>query len=272
MQKNTLQPLALALAIVSVIVFLPHSVAQLREAARSGNAPPARQITGPRRRPLRLAASTVMPDVLQKILDRSGIQERQRPLAASVLGLMDTACLQKLQTFTVLYDNPKHRGLAGKGVIIVAGNVPDQEFMGLLMHEGLGHYREITCLTGTKASGSSAFKDGSEAVWNNDPSVLFYAISWESEKKRKPGARDADFVTGYAYEADNFEDLAECVTYYMTQENAFRSRAVKNPVLAKKLAWLETYMPKPRNIAQGNAWDGKIAWDATKLGFTWMGN
>ncbi len=207
---------------------------------------------------------------LQTILDQSGIHEAQRPLAEAVLSLLDPACLEKLQTFSVLYDNPKHRGLAGRGVILVSGTVPDQEFIGLLMHEGLGHFRDITCLTGDEKSGASAFRDGEDVIYNDDPSVEFYKISWENDKTRKSTAVRRQFVTGYAYQADNFEDLAESVTYYMTQEHAFRVRAEKSSILAKKLAWLEKYMPKKDAVAEGTPWDGKIAWDATKLGFQWI--
>lgn len=169
------------------------------------------------------------------------------------------------------YDRPKDRGLAGRGVILLSGTVPDKEFIGLLLHEGLGHYRDITCMTGSIASGESEFRDGDDAIYNDDPSVSFYRISWKNEKIKKPAALRSDFVTGYSFEGDNFEDLAESVTYFMTQESAFRLRAAKNPVLAEKLAWLEKHMPKQSAFAEGKEWDGKIAWDATKLAFVWSG-
>ena len=209
---------------------------------------------------------------LDLLLDQSGINAHQRPLASAVLGLLTPACQEKLRTFSVLYDNPQHRGLAGRGVIIVSGIVPDQEFIGLLLHEGLGHFRDITCLTGNPSTGASAFHDGQDQIWNDDPSVAFYRISWQNEKKRKARAQRRDFVTGYAYQADNFEDLAESLTYYLTQEQSFRTRAKTDPILAEKLTWLETYMPKNGAVAEGNAWDGQIAWDATKLEFTWLHN
>lgn len=206
---------------------------------------------------------------MQTLLDQSGARGSKRAIAESVLGLLEPACLKKLQTFSVLYNNPKHRGLAGHGVILVSGTVPDSEFAGLLFHEGLGHFRDITCVTGNARSGASAFRDGDDPVWNDDPSAAFYGISWKNENERKQRARQSDFVTGYAYEGDSFEDLAESVTYYLTQENAFRERADKNPVLAQKLAWLEQYMSKKTDVAEGMSWDGEIAWDATKLAFTW---
>ncbi len=304
MQKNTLQPLAL-IAIVVLTLFLTPSVAQMRFAAsttsiagvgslsralprgeRPLQPPFARVLLGPRRHQVRnrVVVSPPVPadekprlvlnprkakSKLEKLIDQSGVRSGQRPIVEKVLRLFSPSCLEKLQTFAILYDHPKHRGLAGRGVILVSGLVPDQELIGLLLHEGLGHFREITCLTGSPGSGISAFKDGEDVIFNDDPSVAFYKISWENEKKRKADAARADFVTGYAYQSDNFEDLAESATYFMTQEVAFRARAKDNSVLAQKLAWLETYMPKQAAVAEGNAWDGQIAWDATKLGFTW---
>ena len=262
----------------------------------------ARQITGPRRhnvrsRPIEVTAIPMsepvpMPAVqtvtqppapvlfivpaekkthLEQLLDQSGIDPHKRPIAQAVLGLIDQACIEKLQTFSVLYNHPKHRGLAGRGVILLTGTVPDAEFIGLLMHEALGHFRDLTCLSGNPASGASAFRDSGEEIFNDDPSIAFYSLSWVNERQRKVDAKPEDFVTGYAHDADNFEDAAESVTYYMTQEKAFRERAAQNPILAEKLAWVEKYLPKPRSVAEGDAWDGKIAWDATKLPFTWVG-
>jgi hypothetical protein len=57
----------------------------------------------------------------------------------------------------------------------------------------------------------------------------------------------------------------------MTQEEAFRERASTNPVIAAKLAWIETYLPKREKLATGQLWDGYVAWDATKLAFEWVG-
>lgn len=304
MQRNPFLHPAAVLAIIAIALFLVPSVARPHEAASVIFTDPVpadspirtRVLTGPRPHNLRVrdvggdsrtqeetavAAEPQAPislrltepkSHLEEMLDQSGIDAHKRPLAAAVLGLLDPACQEKLETFRVLYDHPAHRGLAGRGVIIVSGTVPDQEFIGLLLHEGLGHFRDITCLTGTETSGASLYRDGDDPVWNDDPSAAFYRISWKREKTRKPHARRSDFVTGYAFETDSFEDLAESVTYFVTQEAAFRERAAHSRILAAKLLWLETFMPKTEVIAEGIAWDGKIAWDATKLAFTWTGN
>jgi hypothetical protein len=265
---------------VILALSLVQSVAELRHPASVKAQGVARVIAGPRlsRRREQAAelarvqtarpAATAKPTTqLQTMLGEAGMQERHRALSASVLGLLDPVCQDRLRTFSVLYDHPQHRGLAGNGVILLSGLVPDKEFLGLLMHEGLGHFWDITCLTGTPASGASAFRDGDMPVWNDDPSVAFYLLSWSNERTRKTSARPEDFVTGYAYQGDNFEDLAESVTYFLTQRSAFEERAKSNPVLAAKLTWLQTHVPHPSAIATGGAWDGSIAWDATKMAF-----
>lgn len=279
MPKNAFLSLATVLTLFTLAVHLSHSVAELKAAA---NAIPAaavtapRQIVGPRPHQIRQGPTLILkiPEpkpILENILDTSGVRDHQRPLVASILGLLDPACLGKLQTFAVLYDSPKRRGLAGRGVILVSGEVPDQELTGLLLHEGLGHFRDITCVDGTPESGASAFRDGSDVIYNDDPSVAFYRLSWMNEKMRRSDAKREDFVTGYAFAGDNFEDLAESVTYYVTQEKTFRIRAASNPVLAQKLAWIETHMPKTKTIVESEgSWDGQIAWDATKLGFNFV--
>lgn len=282
LQKNLLLVPALISALL--LTLLPGSIAQLRSAA---SAPQpvlrAKSVAGPRKKKAAspVAALISPPEIispvvidvrapLKRLLDGVSMTARHRELSEQVLGILSPECQEKLETFHVMYKNPAHRGLAGRGVIILSGNVPDKEFIALLLHEGLGHFRDITCLTGTVASGRSAFRDGSDPIYNDDPSVSFYKISWENELTRKPSAKPADFVTGYPYASDNFEDLAEAVTYYLTQEENFRRRAAGNAALAAKLAWLEKYMPKPGTLViSGQPWDGKIPWDATKLAFTW---
>lgn len=202
---------------------------------------------------------------LDQVLRDSPMTDHHRDLARATLSLLPADCQDKFETFSVLYDNPKNRGLAGRGVVIVAGNVPDGEFVGLLLHEAIGHYQDITCMTGDARSGLSAFRDGEDPIYRNDPSVSFYSISWMDQNTRKPEAHEEDFVSGYAYQSDNFEDLAESMTYFIAQHDAFVARAEKNPVLKAKLDWLETHMTGRGGLIPGSAWNGEIPWDATKL-------
>lgn len=224
------------------------------------------QVTAPAA-PAAAAAPAPAQDELRAV-DEATMTDRHRQLAKLVLGLLPRDCQAKLQSFTVLYDNPKHRGLAGKGVILLAGNVPDSEFVGLLMHEGLGHFADLTCWSGTPQAGDSPFIDSGDVMYRDDPSVAFYSLSWSESKIRRIDSRAEDFVSGYAL-TDTYEDFAESVAYYFLQEEAFAQRAQTNPVLAGKLAWLRAHYPKTNVSITGSAWNGKIPWDATKVAYEW---
>jgi len=153
--------------------------------------------------------------------------------------------------------------------MILSGNVPDAEFRALFVHE-FGHLTDLGCLTGTSNSASSAFQDGKEIIYQNDPSVEFYSISWLNKDTKRHGAKEADFVSGYA-SWDPFEDFAESFIYYVLQRDAFRERAQSNTALARKLQWLETNIfTEPLHIATSKSpWTGKVPWDITKLAYEW---
>jgi hypothetical protein len=214
---------------------------------------------------VRAAGTLQITNHLETVLREGAMQDRHRKLARAVLSLLPPTCQDALETFSVQYGSPAHRGLAGNGVIIVSGEVPDAEFVGLLLHEGLGHFQDITCLTGNPRTGLSPYRDGEEPIYRNDPSAAFYALSWTDTATKKANAVEGDFVTGYAYEADCFEDLAESVTYYIAQLPAFEERARTNPVLQRKLDWLKVNYPGRGGVFVGTPWNGTVAWDATKL-------
>jgi hypothetical protein len=175
-------------------------------------------------------------------IEKGDILPKHRAISREVLSILPPSCQQKLRQYYVLYDQPKHRGLAGDGVIIMNGTLSDAEFKELLSHEGLGHFWDISCLKGTSTSGASAFRDGNTPLWNNDPSVSFYSLSWQNSSTKKSDAKSEDFVTAYA-KTDPFEDLAESVSMYMTDKTGFEKKAEKSEVLQEKLEWVAKYFP-----------------------------
>lgn len=204
-------------------------------------------------------------------IDQPDIALKHKRIANEVIRLLPSECQMQLQHFYVRYDKPDRRGLAGKSVIIIDGTLSDDEFRAVLMHEALGHLFDLGCLTGTPQAGKSDFVDGSDPIYNDDPSLAFYRISWLDATHRRPNAKAEDFVTGYAI-TDPFEDLAESVTYYLLNRTAFVKRARMNIALAAKLRWLQTFLPaasSPPPITKNTAWTGVIPWDATKLPYTW---
>lgn len=214
----------------------------------------------------RFGGPRVLPVVAQP-----EIQERHQRIADEVLRLLPESCRDQLQNFYVRYDSPKERGLGGQRTIIVSGNVPDDEFRALLIHEAFGHLVDLGCMRGTAAAGPSNFRDGDEVIYTDDPSVAFYRISWITEDVQRGFSRPSDFVSGYA-RRDAYEDFAESVTYYVLQGETFRTRAAENTVLREKLRWLGANLFTERNVATGaHAWDGRtIPWDVTKLPYVWL--
>lgn len=277
----------LLLGVAAVSAFSWQSVAQTAVSARNDaaaeqallpSAPPRRSAVstrGRRNRAARLLAQAPAPTPappapsIRAVLAQDDIELRHQRIAEEVLRAMPKRCEGTLKNFYVRYDNPSQRGLAGKSSIIVSGNVPDDEFRALLVHE-YGHIMDLGCLRGTKQSGASAFRDGSEIIFADDPSVAFYAISWSDSKTRRPESRGADFVSGYA-QWDPFEDLSETVTAYVLHREGLLALAEENAAVAAKVAWLRTYLftEEPAVAESAYAWPTKHPWDMTKLPYAW---
>ena len=212
---------------------------------------------------------------LLPVVDQPDIEDRHQKIANDVLMALPEKCRNTLQKLYVRYDNPSQRGLAGKNTLIVTGNVSDQEFLALLVHE-LGHVFDLNsdtrCLAGSPAAGLSEFKDGADPVYKNDPSLSFYRIAWVGPKEQKAGVKPADFVSGYAAH-DVFEDFAESHAYFVLHNEVFKERAAENKMIAAKYEWFRTNMySNGVNFAQTREiWTGSVPWDITKLTYDWTG-
>ncbi|MDB4978489.1 MAG: hypothetical protein JWM56_675 [Candidatus Peribacteria bacterium] len=221
---------------------------------------------------LQATMATVEPAILP-VVNQPGIHEDQKMIADTLLRLMPNNCAANLKSFYVRYDNPTQRGLAGKSTVIISGAGTLQEFAQLLGHELLGHFYDLGCLTGTPASGTSEFSDGSDPVYNDDPSLGLYRICFQSANVRNSRCKDSDFVTGYA-KTDVFEYTAETINYRLFQRDAFRERAKTNPILAEQLAWADAHMPVTEEIGKGTMPDDgkKLPWDSTRIPATAIGS
>jgi hypothetical protein len=227
----------------------------------------------PKKRVVAEPVKVAMASPLLAIVQQPDIKEEDQILSDNILRLVFPAQCEDgvLKKFYVYYGSDlKSRGYAGANTLIIQARKNKDEQRGLLIHEA-SHVLDLGCLTGTAASGESSFKDGRTVMYQDDPSVAFYSISWMTENIQKKGTKKADFVSGYA--ASNvFEDLSESVTYYVLAKEAFVTRAKTNKALAAKLAWIETYVfPGGVKVADGTKWNGTIPWDATKLSYTWTG-
>lgn len=175
--------------------------------------------------------------------------------------------LASLQTVTVFEDETKRspRALAGANIIKIRRDVlSDSRLSDVLLHE-MGHVIDLGGLTGTVGSLASAFHDGADVIYRDDTSVLFYQISWVSEKEKKEGVSDFDFVGGYAA-SDPFEDFAESFLYYIRHGNEFRLLADGNPALQEKYDFFKTYIFKGEEFESGNHFVNPTdrPWDITK--------
>lgn len=144
-----------------------------------------------------------------------------------------------LQNLTLNFSNEGRRGLGGGSTIILrCSNVTDEELVGVLVHE-MGHIADTGVMKGNAFSGESEFRDGSLPIYNDDPSLGFYRLSFLDDKILRPNATMLDFVSGYAM-SDPFEDFAETYNYYILHGNEFRTLATKSDVLQKKYDFLKT--------------------------------
>ncbi len=60
------------------------------------------------------------------------------------------------------------------------------------------------------------------------------------------------------------------MTYYVLQPEAFAARAQSNAAMAQKYAWMQEHFPVRETLAQGSKWTGSVAWDASKVPYTWL--
>lgn len=197
-------------------------------------------------------------------LDKADISEHHQELAAAVFFALPSGCASNIRTFSIIYKDAKYRGLGGKSTIILDGSVNDTEFTALLIHE-CGHVISGN-MVGSSQTGESAFRDGKSPFYNDAAAVPFFAVSWENERTLKKGAKDADFISGYA-SSDIFEDFAETFAAYVLQRPYLRKRAETNDAIAKKLAWMEENIPLSETAIGNAAYAGTkdVPWDVTKL-------
>ncbi len=212
------------------------------------------------------AATSTKPALLPAVVQADIIPHHQE-LSDKVLRALPSGCRNYLRNFYVQYTNVKNRGLGGKSTIIIAGNVPDEEFAGLLTHE-CGHVIHSN-LMGTSRAGATAYRDGKDFFYGDSPIVSFFDISWTGADVLRAEAKKADFVSGYA-ESDAFEDFAETFAMYVLHRDALEERAKTNASIAAKLAWMKTNMPMADD-ALGTSrytWEKSVPWDVTKLPYT----
>ncbi len=165
-------------------------------------------------------------------------KEHCAELVYKTLEVMPKDVTGKLKNLTLYFSSTGRRGLGGGSTIILrCQNVTDSELVGVLVHE-LGHIKDTGLMKGDFWSGESEFKDGGKAIYKNDPSLEFYRIGFENEKKIKSGSSADDFVTGYAM-TDPFEDFAETYNFYVLHGHQFKEMSELNTALSQKYQFMK---------------------------------
>ena len=186
----------------------------------------------------------------------------------SVLEKLPLNHTSSLKNLVLDYDSKAHRGLGGRSIIILrAVNIDPQEFTAVMVHE-IGHNVDLGYLNELDKTKRSEFMDGKKPVYEGDPSLDFYRISWEDDKTRKKTASNLDFVSGYAM-TDPFEDFAETYVYYILHNKDFKSKTQTSEQLLKKYQFM-------KNIFRGKEFDtgeyltdrlNNRPWDITVLSY-----
>lgn len=159
-------------------------------------------------------------------------------LVYQTLKLVPKDVSSKVKDLTLYFNSTGRRGLGGGSTIILrCQNVTDQELVSVFVHE-LGHIKDTGVLQGNFWAGESEFRDGKNSIFNDDPSLDFYRVSFVNDKQIKKTASELDFVSGYAM-TDPFEDFAETFNYYLLHGDDFRQLAAHNDALELKYNFMK---------------------------------
>ena len=176
--------------------------------------------------------------------------------------------LSSVKDIILDYNEEAHRGLGGNSMIILrAVNMDTEEMVGVLIHE-MAHNVDYAYLENEEKEEVSPFKDGKMTLYESDPSLDFYRISWENNTTRVKTASNIDFVSGYAM-SDPFEDFAETYTYYVLHNKDFRVMAGTSDALYQKYQFMKYQVFDGMEFDTG---DGEVntenrPWDITVLSY-----
>lgn len=180
--------------------------------------------------------------------------------------------IDAIKKIEIKNDEEEKRWYATRDTIVlnIAPTNDLKEFQNLSTHE-LSHIFDLGVMQGSTSTKSKIFTEFKKPVFStNDPSLLFYKLSRDSETIRKKEVIKKDFCSGYGM-TDPFEDFAECFNLYVNNQSFFRFIATKNKILAKKYNFIATLLQwnyKEKNtesIALLKENTGRRPWDSTKL-------
>ncbi|MFH0837998.1 MAG: putative zinc-binding metallopeptidase [Patescibacteria group bacterium] len=186
----------------------------------------------------------------------------------TVLKKLPEGHAQSVENIILDYSPEAHRGLGGNSMIILRGvNMSTEETIAVLVHE-LGHNVDYAYLAPSENISQSPFRDGNAPIYESDPSLDFYRISWEDVNNRKKTADNLDFVSGYAM-SDPFEDFAETYAYYVLHNKDFKKLASSSDALYAKYRFMkyEVFDGTEFDTGDGDVEENARPWDVTVLSY-----
>jgi hypothetical protein len=157
---------------------------------------------------------------------------------STALGALPPAHAKSVESITIDYNPDTRRGMGGNNQVILRGvNMGAAEMIAVLVHE-VGHNVDYDYLLPAEEISESGFVDGGLTLYESDPSVDFYRISWTSNYERSAAAKSTDFVSGYAM-SDCFEDFAESYVFYVLHNKDFKRLAVSSEALYAKYRFMK---------------------------------
>lgn len=156
-------------------------------------------------------------------------------VVARTLAVLPAAQTDLLTNLTLSFDPDILRGqAAGHTMILRCVDTDAEELTAVIVHE-MGHIVDTSYLNGSSLGEKTSFDDRGNAVYDNDPSVLLYGVSWEDNGSFT--STSSGFVSGYA-QTNPFEDFAETYAAYVLHGPLFRLYAAHNADLKQKYEFM----------------------------------
>lgn len=119
-------------------------------------------------------------------------------------------------------------------MIIRCVDVDEEELTAVAVHE-MGHIVDTGHLNGSASDEKTSFDDRGKAVYDSDPSVLHYGVSWTDNSSFTSDT--TGFVSGYAM-TNPYEDFAETYAAYVLHGDLFRFYTHFDTDLKKKYEFM----------------------------------
>jgi len=116
----------------------------------------------------------------------------------------------------------------------------NEEFERVFIHE-FWHIVDLWYLKSKEEKITTKFKDWTNDIFADDPSVEFYLLCWETESKQNWECNDLDFASKY-WQADVFEDFAESFLLYVKNNASFKIMATESEIMKKKYEFFKKYL------------------------------